>query len=111
MDTKLPEWFEKGELPTPRTSCEVLFNGSWIETFIIGSHGDMVVFDVEGYNGDISYSHSNSPRDFRPLGYGQQQQLKRIFELIPEDKQSNVDDILLYLVDIGWLRQPDIIIS
>ena len=110
MNTKLPEWFGNGELPTPRTSCEVLFNGSLIETFIIGSHGDRVVFEVEGYNGDISYSHSTRPHDFRPLGYGQQQ-LKRIFELIPEDKQSNIDDILLHLVDIGWLRRPDIIIN
>ena len=61
------EWHKRDEYPPVGTICEVVYDGTWEQTKIIGWDGDKIVFttpwdDITSYDGAVA-----NPNIFRPL--------------------------------------------
>ena len=61
------DWYKRGEFPPVGTVCEVVYDGTWKQTKIIGWDDDKIVFTTQ-FDDITSYGCAvASPNIFRPL--------------------------------------------
>ena len=101
------DWFATGEFPPVGTVCEVLYDGMWEKTKIIGWDDDLIVITTEWDELHDYDSICAEPTDFRPLKTERQRLIQEAVNLIGS-KEGNVSlSAVQILVDAGMLKMPE----
>ena len=98
------DWHEKGEFPPVGTVCEVVYDGTWEQTKIIGWDDDKIVFttpfdDITSYDGIVA-----NPNIFRPLQTERERwvEMARKATFEADEKQNYYEAIY----DAGLAKMP-----
>ena len=99
------DWHAKGELPPVGTVCEVMYDGVWEQTKIIGWDDTKIVFttpfdDITSYDGAVANSNI-----FRPLQTERERLIERATR-VAKDSRTPGDAVKL-LIDAGMLKMPE----
>ena len=111
QDEGINDWHKKGEFPPVGTECEVLYDGTWERTRIIGLNGDAIVVttdwdEIHSYDGVLA-----EPTDFRPLQTERERLIHMVLHAINEKSAGRVSApvklIVESLADAGMLKMPE----
>ena len=100
------DWYKRGERPPAGTVCEVLYDGTWKQTKIIGWDDDKIVFatpfdDIASYEGAIA-----NPNIFRPLQTERERWVAAAQQAIGCEPNAH-RHMLGQLYDAGLAKMPE----
>ena len=99
------DWYKRGEFPPIGTVCEVLYDGVWEQTKIIGWNGDKIVLttpwdDITSYDGAVA-----NPNIFRPHQTERERWIKAAQLAI--DMPLDHAEMLGEIYDAGLAKMPE----
>ena len=93
------DWHTRGELPPVGEECEVLHNGEWHKTYIIGhDRNGAAVYDCDSFDEEAPYDGNSHASCFRPIRT-ERDELIEIIESVGNQSNGFLADTI---IDQGW---------